>query len=153
MYEYEKSYTNFGSSQFVCRRAQWEPCVVVRAMDSTRGIALGGWWPLCIAAWLAAPPARGDCLESEPPAGSGLEEISQVFPDSTRRKSYGYFVGKSYGYFVGKYYGYFVGKYYGYFVGKYYGYFTENYYGKYYGYFAKITIDFLGRFTVHIRKV
>jgi hypothetical protein len=137
MYEYEKSYTTFGSSQFVCRRAQWEPCVVVRAMDSTRGIALGGWWPLCIAAWLAAPPARGDCLESEPPAGSGLEEISQVFPDSTRRKSYGYFVGKSYGYFVGKYYGYF----------------TENYYGKYYGYFAKITIDFLGRFTVHIRKV
>ena len=129
MYEYEKSYTTFGSSQFVCRRAQWEPCVVVRAMDSTRGIALGGWWPLCIAAWLAAPPARGDCLESEPPAGSGLEEISQVFPDSTRRKSYGYFVGK------------------------YYGYFTENYYGKYYGYFAKITIDFLGRFTVHIRKV
>ena len=74
---YEKSYTNFGTRpQFVCRRAQWEPCVVVRAMDSTRGIALGGWWPLCIAAWLAAPPARGDCLESEPPAGSGLEEIS-----------------------------------------------------------------------------
>ena len=120
----------FGSSQFVYRRAQWEPCVVARAMDSTRGIALGGWWPLCIAAWLAAPPARGDCLESEPPAGSGLEEISSSI---------------SYVYFVGKYYGYFVGKYYGYFV--------ENYYGKYYGYFAKITIDFLGRFTVHIRKV
>jgi hypothetical protein len=120
----------FGSSQFVYRRAQWEPCVVARAMDSTRGIALGGWWPLCIAAWLAAPPARGDCLESEPPAGSGLEEISSSIS-----------------------YVYFVGKYYGYFVGKYYGYFTENYYGKYYGYFAKITIDFLGRFTVHIRKV
>ena len=123
---------------------------MARAMDSTRGIALGGWWPLCIAAWLAAPPARGDCLESEPPAGSGLEEISPSI-------SYVYFVGKYYGYFVGKYYGYFVGKYYGYFVGKYYGkyygYFVENYYGKYYGYFAKITIDFLGRFMVHIRKV
>ena len=132
----------FGSSQFVYRRAQWEPCVVARAMDSTRGIALGGWWPFCIAAWLAAPPARGDCLESEPPAGSGLEEISSSI-------SYVYFVGKYYGYFVGKYYGYFVENYYG----KYYGYFVENYYGKYYGYFAKITIDFLGRFTVHIRKV
>ena len=83
---------------------------MARAMDSTRGIALGGWWPLCIAAWLAAPPARGDCLESEPPAGSGLEEISPSI-------SYVYFVGKYYGYFVGKYYGYFVGKYYGYFVG------------------------------------
>jgi hypothetical protein len=98
----------------------------------------------------ASPPGslrrqHAGIASSEPPAGSGLEEISQVFPDSTRRKSYGYFVGKSYGYFVGKYYGYF--------VGKYYGYFTENYYGKYYGYFAKITIDFLGRFTVHIRKV